>query len=407
MKTFARITTCVLLNAFLVFAQGGAGSHWVTTWGTAPQQPRAAAAGQTGGFNNQTIRMIAHTSIGGRRVRVQFSNAFGTRPVAIGAAHIALRAKDSETVPGSDRALTFNGQPSATMLPGAPLLSDAVDLEVRPMSDLAVSIYVPGETGPASMHSTALHTTYISKEGDQTGQPSIPDATTRLSWFWLSGIEVMAPADAAVIVAFGDSITDGSASTPNTDRSWPAQLAQRLAAKPATAHLAVVNEGIGGNRLLADGAGVNALARFDRDVLSVAGVQWLMVLEGINDIGSLARPAGPGAAAVTADTLIGALRQMVERAHEHGIKVIGCTLTPYGGAGYSSDDGEAMREAVNKWIRSSGNFDAVVDFDAATRDPENPNQFRKDYNETDHLHPNDAGYKAMADAVDLAIFGKR
>ena len=398
---------CLVLALAVQFGQfaatqtGAGATHWVATWASAQQQPRAAPPRPATGFNNQTVRMIVRTSIGGRRLRVQFSNAFGTAPVAIGAAHVALRDKDSGIVADSDRGLPFNGKVSGSILPGALLLSDPVDLDVPPLGDLAISVYVPGDTGPATAHSLGLHTTYISKEGDFTGKPVLEDATTSQSWFWVSNVDVLAPADAAAIVAFGDSITDGATSTPITDRSWPSILAQRLLSTPATAHFAVVNQGISGNRILGDGAGVSALARFDRDVLSQAGVKWLMILEGINDIGIGARQPG---GAVTSDALIGAMRQMIERAHTHGIKVIGCTLTPYVGAGYASENGETVREAVNSWIRTGGAFDAVVDFDAATRDPENPKQFRAAYNNTDRLHPNDAGYKAMADAVDLSIF---
>jgi lysophospholipase L1-like esterase len=412
-------------------ALGQPGNHWVATWAASPQVPRVAPAaaapvpppvGAPGqlvaaqppaitpvrpGFTNQTIRMIARASIGGRRVRVQFSNAFGTKPVEIGAAHIALREKDSEIVRGSDRTLLFNGKPAGTILVGATLLSDPVDLDVAPLADLAVSIFLPTDTGTATVHNLALHTTYVSAEGDSTGAASMADGGTRTSWYFLSAIDVMAPADAGAVVAFGDSITDGSSSTPETNRNWPSQLAARLIANPATAHVAVVNEGIGGNRVLADGAGVSALARFDRDVLGISGVKWLMLMEGINDIGSTARPPVPGpSVTVTADALIGAMRQMIERAHTHGIKVIGCTLTPYLGANYYSESGEAMRTALNTWIRTPGNFDAFVDFDAATRDPEHPLQFLPPNNNTDHLHPNDAGYKAMADSVKLTLFGK-
>jgi lysophospholipase L1-like esterase len=330
------------------------------------------------------------------------SNAFGTSDLNIGAAHIALRSKDSEITPGTDRPLLFNGKPSVTIPPGALMLSDPVEFNVPKLSDVAVSVYVPGEAAPATQHTLGLHTTYISKEGDFTGQASIADATTSNSWYFLSSIDVMAPASSAAIVAFGDSITDGATSTANTNQSWPSLLSERLLANSATANLAVVNQGISGNRVLSDGSGVSALARFDRDVLSVAGVKWVMILESINDIGGGARGNGP-----TADILIGALKQLVDRAHTHGIKVVGCTLTPFGGAGYYSDNGETVRGAINNWIRTPGVFDAVADFDAATRDPNNPKQFRADYNNTDHLHPNDVGYKAMAESVNLSIFTKK
>ncbi len=393
----------IALWAVALMAQSPAGGlHWVATWTAAQQQPRGPGAS----FNNQTVRMIARSSIGGSRVRIQLSNAFGAAPLVVGSAHIALRDKDSAIVPGSDRALSFNGKPSTTIPVGAPMLSDPIDFNVPKLADLAISVYVPGETGPASTHALGLHTTYISKEGDFTAQPEIADATASQSWFWLTGVEVLAPADAAAVVAFGDSITDGATSTPDTDRSWPSVLAQRLLANRATADIAVVNQGISGNQVLADGAGVSALARFDRDVLSPSGVKWVMIMEGINDIGIGARQGAP-AGKISSDAVIGGLRQLIERAHAHGISVIGCTLTPYEGAGYASEAGEVMREAVNNFIRTSGAFDAVVDFEKTTRDPANPNQFLAPYNTKDHLHPNDAGYKAMADSIDLSLFARK
>ena len=382
--------------------------HWVATWTTAEllvrtpaAQPAAAPPVGVRGFNNQTVRMIVRTSIGGRRLRVNLSNAFGADPLAVGAAHIAIRAEDSEIVAGSDRALSFNGKPGCTVGPGMVILSDPVDLNVAPVGDLAVSLYFPGETGPPTSHGTGLHTTYV-KDGDVTAQAAMADAQTMQSYYWLAGIDVVAPAAASLIVAFGDSITDGARSTPETNHSWPALLAARLAAQKATANIAVGNMGIGGNRVLRDVTGASALARLDRDVLSQSGVKWLMVLEGINDIGREATvPTEP----VTADQLIAGYQQIIERAHTHGIKVIGCTLTPFEGAYYSKDKGEATREAVNTWIRTSGAYDAVVDFEAATRDPKNPKRFLPGFDPGDHLHPNDAGYQAMANAVDLSIFG--
>ncbi len=409
----------------LVLAQQAGQEHWVATWATAQQlirtpppaappaapptaAPRAAAPGRaqqqaiaTGGFKNQTVRMAFRTSIGGRRLRVKLANAFGGTPVVVGTAHIALRAKESEIVPGSDRTLAFNGKPGCTIGPGMVILSDPVDLTVPALGDLAVSLYFPGETGPPATHATGLHTTYISKEGDTTGAASIAEAITTQSYYFLAGVDVMASADTSLIVAFGDSITDGSLSTPNADRSWPSRFAVRLADGKGTANLAVVNMGIGGNRLLRDMTGASALARLDRDVLSQAGVKWLILLEGINDIG---RGSTQPSEAVTADELIGAYKQIIERARTHGIKVIGCTLTPFEGAAYAREEGEAIRQAANQWIRTSGAYDAVVDFEAATRDPSNPRRFRPDFDPGDHLHPNDAGYQAMADAVDLAIF---
>jgi lysophospholipase L1-like esterase len=406
-----------LCLAGLVYAQAPGQEHWVAAWGTAqllaraPQPPPLPGASQTAtqtpqsianrGFNHQSVRMIARNSIGGRRVRVKLSNAFGSAPVMIGAAHIALRAKDSGIVPQSDRALLFNGKPDCIVGPGVVLLSDPVDLTLPPLSDVAVTLYFPSETGTPTMHATGLHTTYVSKEGDATAAPSIPDAITTQSYYYLAAIDVAAPQNAAAIVAFGDSITDGARSANDTNHSWPALLAARLAGKKETANIGVANMGIGGNRVLRDNTGVSALGRFDRDVLSQSGVKWVMLLEAINDIG---RGSTVPAEAVTADELIGAYKQIIERAHTHGIQVIGCTLTPFEGAGYYRENGEVIREAVNNWIRTSGAFDAVVDFEAATRDAANPKRFRADFDPGDHLHPNNDGYQAMADAVDLGIF---
>jgi lysophospholipase L1-like esterase len=408
--------TLVLLLAQFAHAQPAKPGHWVATWGTAqllvrplppatpPATPPAKQAPAAQGFTNQTVRMIVRTSIGGQRLRIKVENAFNSAPVTIGAAHIALRAKDSEIVAASDRALTFNGKPGCILSPGVVRLSDPVDLKVAPLTDLAVSLYFPGETGPPTSHGTGLHTTYISREGDFTGQPAIADAATTLSYYYLAAVDVEAPAAAAALVTFGDSITDGTASTPNSDHNWPSLLAARLAKNKKTASVGVANMGIGGNRVLYDGSGASALARLDRDVLSQSGVKWVMLLEGINDIGRVGTntPEAP-----TADDLIAAYKQLIEIAHTHGIAVIGCTLTPYEGAGYSREPGEAVRQAVNTFIRTGGAFDAVVDFEAATRDSGNPKRFRAAFDPGDHLHPNDAGYQAMADAVDLAIFTRK
>ncbi len=392
--------------------------HWVATWAASPQQFRALAPpppapGQNAqpaprvpraitSFNNQTIRMVFRTSLGGDRLRFQFSNAYGTMPLAIGGAHVALYGKESAIVAGSDRALTFSGKPGGTIPPGAVLLSDPVDLQIPKLADLAVSLYIPGETGSVTMHATGLHTTYIAK-GEALATPTLSETTTTQSWYYLTGVYVLAPADAATIVAFGDSITDGATSTVDTNSSWPSFLATRLLANPKTQHVSIVNEGISGNRLLRDGAGVSALARFDEDVISQPGVKWVTIMLGINDIGVGMRQPSE---AVTAEDVIGALRQLADRAHTHGIRVIGCTLTPYEGAAYYSEQGESVREAVNQWIRSGGAFDAVLDFENVVKDPANEKQIRSDFNIRDHLHPNDAGYKAMAEAVDLTIFAK-
>jgi lysophospholipase L1-like esterase len=417
--------TVLLVAAQLGFftvaqAQRKSPDHWVATWATAellvrtpppapaaipaaaaPAAPPKAAPAGARGFHNQTVRMAARVSIGGHRLRVKIANAFGSAPLVVGAAHIAVRGKESEIVAGTDHALSFAGKPGCTIGPGIVEISDPVDMTVAPLATLSVSLYFPEDTGAPTGHATALHYTYI-KEGDATAAASLPDAQRTEQYYWLAGIDVMAPAEAATVVAFGDSITDGARSVTETDHSWPALLGARLAANKATANIGVANLGIGGNRVLRDVSGASALARFDRDVLSQSGVKWVMVLEGINDIG---HGAVAPAEAVTAEELIAGHKAIVEMAHAHGIQAIGCTLTPYEGANYARETGEAIREALNTWIRTSGVYDAVVDFDAATRDASNPKHIRAEFDPGDHLHPNNAGYEAMANAVNLAIFG--
>jgi lysophospholipase L1-like esterase len=390
--------------------------HWVSAWSDAvhiplpfPDLPASPV------IENQTIRMVVRPTLGGERLRIRFSNAFGTTAIVIGAAHIALVSKGAQIVPESDRILTFSGKASMGIPPGAPMLSDPVDLKVPAFAELAISVYLPAKTPSSSTHFWAQHETYISAPGDFTSQVDIPSATVRTSWYWLSDVEVWGSDQTAATIAFGDSITDGVGAKQGEYSDWPDMLASRLANDHRTAGLAVLNEGIGGNRILRDGAGASALARFDRDVLAQPGVTSLIILEGINDIGwphMKPRPLPDGttpkegpftAEVVSAPDLIAGLQQMIERAHQHGIRVFGATLTPYEGADYYSEDGEVTRQAVNQWIRTSGAFDAVFDFDAAVRDPNHPARFREDYQSGDHLHPSAAGYKAMAAAVDLSV----
>jgi lysophospholipase L1-like esterase len=412
----------ILLSALPVGAQQG--EHWVGTWTAAlvgrPQNPPppavppapAQATGQAPAgppaptpfmhFNNQTLRQIVHTSIGGRRVRVVLSNAFGTSPLTVGAAHIALRDKGPAIVTASDRALTFSGRPTMTIPAGAVLFSDPVDMTVSSMSDLAIDLYLPGNTNapsPLTMFGAALQTSYVSETGNHTGTAAFPVVATNTSWFLVSRVEVMAPRSTGAVVAVGDSITAGSRSTPDTNNRFPNHLARRLAALPSP--MAVLNAGIGGNRVLSEGnfgQGLNVVARFDRDVLQQTGVTHVIVLEGINDIGQARENPTP-----TAEDLIAAHKQLIGRAHTRGIKIFGATLTPFEGANYFTQVGEAKRQAVNQWIRTSRAYDGVIDFDAATRDPSHPARFLPQYDSGDHLHPSDAGYKAMAEAIDLAL----
>jgi lysophospholipase L1-like esterase len=352
-------------------------------------------------FNNQTLRQIVHTSIGGDRVRVVLTNAFGTAPLAVGAAHVALREQDAAIAARSDRTLTFAGNPSTTIPAGAVIVSDPVSLTVPAFADLAIDLYLPGDTAsttsPLTTHAGAQQTSYVSPAGDHTGAADMPVMTMNQSWFFLSRVEVAAPEQVGAVVTFGDSITDGTRSTPNSNNRWPDQLARRLATQ--NIKMGVLNEGIAGNRVLGDGAGVNALARFDRDVLVQTGVTHVIVLESINDIGLARDNPSP-----TAADLIAGHRQLIERAHARGLKIFGATLTPFEGAAYWTRDGEAKRGALNEWIRTGKAYDGVIDFDMAVRDPGAPTKLQPQFNPGDNLHMTDAGYQAMANAIDLALF---
>jgi lysophospholipase L1-like esterase len=415
----AAVSLFILALILTVNARAGTpknDGHWVSAWSAAVHAPLPFTdLPASPVFENQTIRMVVRPTMGGERLRVRLSNAFGTTATTIGAAHVALVSKGAEIVPQSDRVLTFSGSSSIAIPPGAPVLSDPVDLKVPAFAELAISLYLPEKTFALSTHFWAQHETYISGPGNFTGQTDITNPSMSTSWYWLADVEVWASPQAAATVAFGDSITDGVGAKQGEYSDWPDDLANRLASGQGAGRLAVLNEGIGGNRILHDGAGVSALARFDRDVLAQPGVVNVIILEGINDIGwphMKARPSPNGTTPsqgpfaddrVTAQDLIAGLKQIIERAHEHGIRVFGATLTPFEGADYYSADGEVERQAVNQWIRTSGSFDAVFDFDAAVRDPNHPARFREDYQSGDHLHPSAAGYKAMAAAVDLSV----
>jgi lysophospholipase L1-like esterase len=376
----------------------------------APAGPPAGPGGGGGGrgfappatVNNQTLRQIVHTSIGGSRVRVVLSNVFGTAPVQIGGASVALREQESSIQPSTSKTLLFGGSPTATILAGATLVSDPVDLTLAPLSDLAIDLFVPGDLGvspsPVTTHNGASQTNYVSEPGNHVGVPTMTAALRPGAWFLIARVEVTAPNATLALVAFGDSITDGARSTTDMNTRWPDVLARRLAARRGPG-VAVLNAGISGNRVLGDGAGVSALARFDKDVLMQTGVTHVVVMEGINDIGIARSNPSPSAA-----DLIAGHKQLIERARARGLKIYGATLTPYEGAAYFSPEGEAKRQALNEWIRTSGAYDGVIDMDKATRDPAAPSKFLPAYDSGDHLHPGDAGYKAMGDAVDLALF---
>jgi lysophospholipase L1-like esterase len=386
-----------------VAASAASPDHWVGTWAAAPvaQANPDAKIGST----DTTFREIVHVSIGGPAVRVILTNELGRDSLTIGAANVALSAGGSEITPSAASALTFNGRPSITIPPGALVVSDPVNLKLPPSSNLAISIFVPAQAiSQVTQHSFADQTSYTAT-GNVAGATTLNGPEEIESWPFLKGVDVKADDKSAAIVAFGDSITDGAHSTRNANARWPDVLARRLLADKKTANLSVLNEGIGGNRVLHDDYGPSALARFDRDVLAQAGVKYLIIMESINDIGHAKDPNRPYDV-VSADDLIAGLSQLATRAHTHGIKVFGATLTPYVGAKYSSPAGETMRAAVNEWIRTTNQLDGVIDFDKVTRDPANPTVFLPADDSGDNLHPGDAGYKAMGDSIDLKLFKK-
>jgi lysophospholipase L1-like esterase len=397
----------LLLAATAATAQ----NHWVVAWGAspAPQLPADQMQAAHLVFDNQTVREIIHTSIGGSTLRLRLSNAYGTKPLDLTSVHIALRSNDSAIVAGSDRTVTFGGRPAVSIPADALVISDPIALETPAAADLAISIFLPGAVTATGVHYAAQQTSYIGA-GDQTSAASLSEPAKFTSWAFLSSAEMLAPQATSTLVTFGDSITDGSRSTVDANHRWPDILVGRLLKAHGPA-IGVLDAGIGGNRILHDPAGnprfgVNALARFDRDVLAQPGVKYLIMLEGINDLGH-AGSSAPASETVSAEDIVAGLRQMIDRAHEHGIKVFGATLTPFEGAtspGYFTPEKEVKRKAVNEWIRNSKAFDGVIDFDKAIRDPEHPDRMLAKYDGGDHLHPGDAGYQAMGEAIDLALF---
>lgn len=376
----------------------GAQNGWVGTWAASAMPTTSVKA-----LTNSTQREIVHISQGGDKLRVRFTNEYGTEPLTIEEAHVALSAGGAAIQPATDRKLTFGGMASIRLAPGAVVTSDPVSLSAPALSDLAISFFVPVQPlHMATYHALAVQTNY-SAPGNQTGAATLTEATKVNSWYQISGVDVPAAADARAIVTFGDSITDGARSTNDANHRWPNFLAERLQKTWGFEHVSVLDEGISGNRVLNEGAGPSALSRFDRDVLAQNGVKYLIILESINDIGHTLRLSAPEDD-ITVDQLKFALSQMAERAHAHGIKVYGATLTPFVGAGYASEKGEQMRAAVNQWIRTSSVFDAVIDFDKLTSDGQRPPHFNPAYDSGDHLHPGDAGYKAMGESIDLNLF---
>ena len=398
------VVVAAMAAATICFAQGGTKTAWVGTWATSPMEANGGYAMKP--FALTTLRQIVHISNGGDQVRIRLTNAYGTDSLAVADVHVAVSAGGSSIKEGTDHAVTFGGASSVRLAPGAEIYSDAVPLAVAPLSDLAISFFLPNQVmRTETYHQLGLQTNYLAN-GDQAPAATLSDATKLTSWYFLDGVDVPAIAGSRAVVTVGDSITDGALSTPDTNQRWPDLLAARLKQEHGLENVAVLNQGISGNRVLNEGAGPSAVSRLDRDVLAQNGVKYVIVLESINDIGRLASRMLAPEDEITAENLEYGLRQLADAAHEHGIKIYGATLTPWGGAGYSSDRGEQIRETVNDWIRLSGVFDGVVDFDKITQDPANPTKFNPAYDSGDHLHPNDAGYKAMADGIDLKLFAK-
>ncbi|HXM11365.1 MAG TPA: GDSL-type esterase/lipase family protein [Terriglobales bacterium] len=411
-----RIGRMLLFPALLGFATAtycGESSvveaHWVGSWAASQQLVEPGNALSVDELHDATLRQIVHLSIGGREIRLRLSNRFGTTPLHLTAAHVARSVSPSsdKIVPGTDEPVTFSGSPDVTIPPHADYISDTVSFTVNGLSDLAVTLHIDTSPEEQTGHPGSRAISYL-KPGDSVSALELPGAKTFQPWYFLAGIDVAAPSQAQAIVILGDSITDGHGSTTNGNNRWTDILAQRLQSQPNTRNLAVLNQGIGGNFLLSDGLGPGALVRFDHDVIAQSGVRDLIVLEGINDIGTLARRGNVLREEHDAlvHQVIGAYQQMIARAHAHHIKIIGATIMPFAGSNYyhPGPASEADRHAINDWIRTPGHFDAVIDFDQITRDPMHPERLLPAFDSGDHLHPAPAGYAAMAESVPSSLF---
>lgn len=397
-----RLTACAAILSSLLLYASPAGSaetrNWISAWVAIPD-----TTGKP--LPPQTIRQIVRSSLGGSALRFRLSNAFGTAPLTIGAAQVALRLASADTRPGTSRALTFGGSPSVTIATGGDVLSDPVQMDVPALQELAVSIYLPSGSGPATLHGAGLQTAYIAPGVDATAASSFPSGATDDSRYFLTDIEVAASPGAKAVVIMGDSIADGVGSTIDRNARWPDKLAERFQYRSNPRQLAIVNAGIAGNRLLKDGAkpfvGPSTLARLERDALAKPGVQWIVLAQGINDISASDMLADPGQHA-SAEQIIEGMRTLVKRARDKGVKVCGTTLLPYGGVGkpfIHSTSAETKRQAVNAWIRTPGSFDAVADVEPLLRDVRQPERLLPAFDSGDHLHPNDAAYRVIAGAV--------
>ncbi len=401
-----------LVHLFLVVAcaslgfsgSGPATMAWIGTWAASQQVPEAQNALKSEDLHDATMRQIVHLSVGGERLRVHMSNVFGTMPLHLTSVHIArpLSPAAADIGVASDKALTFSGRTDVVIPAGAEYISDPTEYAVAPLSDLAVSLHIDSPPEQQTGHPGSRATSYLA-HGDVVAAASLPDAKKVEHWCWIAGVDVNAVKDSAAIVVLGDSITDGHGATTNGNDRWTDVLARRLQGSRKTKSLSVLNQGIGGNHLLTDGLGPSALARLDRDVIAQTGVRYLIVLEGVNDIGKLSREAEVSQAEheLLVQQIIGAYGQIIARAHARGIRIFGATILPFGGSEYyhPASANEADRIAVNQWIREPGHFDGMIDFDKVAADPAHPDRLLPAYDCGDHLHPSPRGYQAMGEAV--------
>ena len=406
---FVVVASC--LGAQAGHSSAARANVWVASWGASQQVPEPQNALPPDDLRDATVRQIFHLSLGGSALRVHLSNAFGTEALHFTSVHIARPLSPSSPAIeiASDRPLTFAGSNDVTVPPGAEFISDPLDYPVAPLSDLAVTFHIDAAPARETGHPGSRATSYY-VHGDFVSAANLTEPKHVDHWYQVTEIDVQAAPGAATVVALGDSITDGHGATTNGNDRWTDVLAQRLQNAPATRSIGVSNQGIGGNHLLTDGLGPNVLARFDRDVLAPAGVRWVIVFEGVNDLGGLAREGevSPPDHSALVSRVLAAYGQIIERAHAHDLKIYGATITPYAGSGYYHPGAlsEADRQQVNQWIRAAEHFDAVIDFDSVVRDPAHPDRLLPAFDCGDHLHPSPAGYKAMGDAIPLALFAR-
>ncbi len=386
----------ILPIIFIAEISGAQAADWIGAWACAPQLTEQRNLPPPPGLESNTLRQVVQVSIGGTKLRVKFSNIFGNGPVTMAAAHLALSAGADAIQTNTDTALTFNGQPSATIPAGQAIWSDPFNFKLAPLADVAITIHFGGTASDVTGHPGSRMTSYI-LPGDEVTAPAMPGAATMQHWDIINNIDVQAPHPVGAIITLGDSITDGRGSDTDKNDRWTDNLARRLQADEKTAGISVLNQGIGGNTVLAGGLGPTAISRFDRDVLSQSDARWLIIFEGVNDIGGSRNDS-------VATNLINAFQNFIKQAHAQHLLVYGATITPFGGSFYDNPERETAREAVNNWIRTGGQYDAVLDFDAAVRDPQNPTHLLPGDDSGDHLHPNENGYQALANSIDLTLF---